>query len=53
MIIIKFISLVVAIWFTVINGYFIKLKEGIPASNFLVQAISIATFVFLQFNMFG
>jgi hypothetical protein len=50
-ILIKFISFVIAIWFTSVN--IIKGVRGqrIPATNFMIMSISIATFVFLQFNL--
>lgn len=52
MIIIKFISFIFAIWFTVLNIGLIKNKQSVPAINFLVQSITIALFIFIQFNLF-
>lgn len=52
MIIIKFLALVIAIMFTVINFGKMLYEVDIPFANFLLQAISIATFIFLQFNLF-
>jgi hypothetical protein len=52
MVYIKFISLVIAIWFTVVNLGLIKHKQDVSALNILIQAISIAVFVFIQFKLF-
>lgn len=50
--IMKFISLLLGIWFTILNYYFFKNKENIPPINFFIQAISITIFIFIQFNLF-
>lgn len=49
--IIKFVSLVIAIWFTAVN--IVKAAQGsaIPSLNFLIMSVSIASFVFIQFNL--
>lgn len=52
MIIVKFISLVIAIWFTVVNLGMIKHRQDVSALNILIQSISIAVFVFIQFKLF-
>lgn len=52
MVILKFVSLVLAVWFTVLNFGLMFQKQEVPTGNFLVQALSIATFIFIQFNLF-
>lgn len=52
MIIFKFISLVLAIWFSIINFGSLAHKQNVPMINLLIQALSIAAFVFIQFKLF-
>jgi hypothetical protein len=52
MVIIKFISLVVAILFSVINYGLIKNRQSVSLLNLLIQSISIVIFVFIQFKLF-
>jgi len=52
LIIIKFIALFVAIWFTMINIVSMYAKEYIPAINFIINALSITIFVFIQFKLY-
>lgn len=50
----KLFSLVVAIWYTEVNiikGIF--RSQSVSARNFVIQALSIAIFVALQFNLFN
>lgn len=50
--IIKFVSLVIAIWVSIVNFALIKYRENVPIGNLIVQAVSIATFIFIQFDLF-
>ena len=50
--IVKFISLVVAIWFSIVNFGRMKYGQEVSSQNFAVQSVSIAVFVFIQFNLF-
>jgi len=52
MVVIKFISLVIAIWFSIVNIGSIAHKQNVPMLNLLIQSISIAIFVFIQFKLF-
>ena len=52
MIILKFVSLILAIWFSIVNFGSIAHKQNVPMINLLIQALSIATFVFIQFKLF-
>lgn len=52
MIILKFISLVIAIWFSIVNFGLIKHGESVSTINLIIQAISISLFCFIQFNLF-
>lgn len=47
MVIIKFMSLVVAIWFSIVNYGLIKNNQSVPSLNLLTQAVCIAIFVFI------
>lgn len=51
MVIIKFISLVIAIWFSIVNFGLLHHKQAVSSINLLVQSVSIATFVFIQFGL--
>ena len=52
MIIIKFISLVIAIWFSIVNFGLLAHNQSVSTINLFIQALSIATFVFSQFKLF-
>jgi hypothetical protein len=52
MIILKFVSLVLAIWFSIVNIGRIYCKQSVSITNLFIQAVSITTFVFIQFKLF-
>ena len=52
MVVLKFISLVFAIWFSIINFGSIKQGTNVPMINLIIQSVSIALFCFIQFNLF-
>lgn len=52
MIILKFISLVIAIWFSIVNFGSLAHKQNVSMINLLIQALSITTFLFVQFKLF-
>ena len=52
MIVLKFISLVIAIWFTYVNIIRMVYKQKLPAINFIIQAVAITTFIFIQWDLF-
>lgn len=49
--IIKFISLVFAIFLTVVNTLRVITRLTTPGINFLLQAIAITVFLFIQFHL--
>ena len=49
--IVKFICLVFAIWFSIVNFAKIVKDQDVSAANFVLQAISIAGFIFIQFGL--
>lgn len=52
MIVFKFISLVISIWLSIVTWGCIKNNQDVPALNLLIQSMSIATFCFIQFDLF-
>ena len=52
MIIIKFISLIFAVWLTTVNVAKFSNGQSVSGWNFGIQSVSTATFIFLQFNLF-
>lgn len=52
MLILKFISLVLAFYFSVLNFGIIINKQALKVGNLLIQSLSIATFIFIQFKLF-
>lgn len=49
--IIKFICLLIGIWFSIINIGRMKCKQDVSTSNTFLQALGITGFIFLQFFM--
>lgn len=49
--IIKFICLLIGIWFSIVNIGRMKYGQNVPAVNTFLQALGIAGFIFLQFFM--
>ena len=49
LLVLKFVSLVFAIWFTNVNLAMVFYKQTIPEVNFFIQALSMTIFIFLQF----
>lgn len=52
MVLIKFIALVISIWFTSVNIIKCCYGHSILPINFFIQAVAITTFIFIQFNLF-
>jgi hypothetical protein len=50
--ILKFVSLLIALWFTEINIMRFIRNADIPPINFFYQSVSIVLFIFLQFKLF-
>jgi len=48
MFILKLVFLFFAVWFTIINIGRVLLKERVPGSNLLIQAIGITGFIVFQ-----
>lgn len=51
LIIIKFICLLIGIWFSLINIGRLKYEQDISAPSSFLQALGITGFIFLQFLM--
>lgn len=49
--IIKFICLLIGIWFSIVNMGRMKYKQDVSISNTFLQALGITGFIFLQFLM--
>lgn len=49
MVVIKFICLLLAIWFTIVNTGRLMNREPISGANTFLQALGIAGFIFIQF----
>lgn len=49
--IIKFICLLIGIWFSIVNIGRLKYEQDISAPSTFFQALGIAGFIFLQFLM--
>ena len=49
---IKFISLFIAVMFSINNTTIIFYKQSIPYLNFVLQALGIVAFIFIQFEMY-
>ena len=47
--IIKFICLLIGIWFSIVNMGRMKYKQDVSTSNTFLQALGITGFIFLQF----
>ena len=46
--VLKFVSLAVAVWLTLVNGGRLLRGQNIPPINLIFQAIGITAFVYLQ-----
>lgn len=44
----KLLFLFIAIWFTTVNISRMRMRSNIPAVNFIIQAIGITGFIYLQ-----
>ena len=49
--IIKFICLLIGIWFSIVNIGRMRYKQYVSTSNTFLQALGITGFIFLQFLM--
>ena len=49
--IIKFVCLLLGIWFTIVNIGRLKCRQDVSSTNTFLQALGITGFIFLQFFM--
>lgn len=52
LVVVKFISMFLAVWLTILNTLKAYSKENVKGWMFILQALGIVTFLFIQFKMY-